>query len=72
MKVSITGGAGFLGRKTAACLAQAGKLGDRPITSLTLLDLVEPPKPDATFPARKILTRPFRATAFPRTCITSA
>jgi nucleoside-diphosphate-sugar epimerase len=54
MKVSITGGAGFLGRKTAACLAQAGKLGDRPITSLTLLDLVEPPKPDATFPVTAI------------------
>jgi nucleoside-diphosphate-sugar epimerase len=49
MKVSILGGAGFLGRKTATRLAQDGRLGNRPITALTLFDLAEPPKPTAGF-----------------------
>ena len=43
MKVSILGGGGFLGRKVAARLAQDGKLGGKPITGLTLFDLIEPP-----------------------------
>jgi nucleoside-diphosphate-sugar epimerase len=54
MKISITGGAGFLGRKIAAYLARDGKLADQPITSLTLFDLATPPKPDATFPVTAI------------------
>lgn len=49
MKVSILGGGGFLGRKVAARLARDGKLGDQPITDLTLFDLTEPPKPAASF-----------------------
>ena len=50
MKISILGGAGFLGRKIAARLAQDGKLGDRPITSLTLMDLAARSTPEAAFP----------------------
>ena len=50
MKISILGGGGFLGRKIAAKLAKDGTLGDKPVTSLTLFDVIEPPKPDASFP----------------------
>lgn len=50
MKVSILGGGGFLGRKIAMKLATEGTLGGRPVTGLTLFDMVEPPKPDAAFP----------------------
>jgi nucleoside-diphosphate-sugar epimerase len=54
MRISILGGAGFLGRKLAARLAQDGKLGGRPITSLTLFDLTAAPKPQAAFPVTPI------------------
>ena len=50
MQVVILGGAGFLGRKLAARLAQDGTLGGRPVTSLVLFDLVAPAKPPASFP----------------------
>jgi nucleoside-diphosphate-sugar epimerase len=54
MKISILGGGGFLGRKITARLAKDGRLGDRPITGLTLFDLAEPPKPAAAFPVTAI------------------
>jgi len=51
MHITILGGAGFLGRKIAARLAQEGTLGGRPVSSLTLFDLAAPPLPDgAQFP----------------------
>jgi len=51
MKISILGGAGFLGRKLAARLAQTGTLAGRPITDLTLFDLAAPlPPAGAPFP----------------------
>ena len=50
MKVSILGGAGFLGRKVVVHLARQGRLGDRPITSVTLFDLAAPPTSEAAFP----------------------
>lgn len=51
MRVTITGGAGFLGRKVAARLALAGKIGTRPVTAMTLVDMVEPKAPEgAPFP----------------------
>jgi len=50
MKISILGGGGFLGRKVAARLVKDGRLGDQPITGLTLFDLAEPPRPTAGFP----------------------
>jgi nucleoside-diphosphate-sugar epimerase len=50
MKVSIVGAAGFLGRKIATRLATDGRLGDQPVTELTLFDLATPAKPDAEFP----------------------
>jgi D-erythronate 2-dehydrogenase len=54
MRISILGGAGFLGRKIAARLARDSKLGDTPITSLTLFDIAAPPKPDAAFPIHAV------------------
>jgi len=55
MRISILGGAGFLGRKAAARLAREGKLGDRPITGLTVFDLTVPPKPRASFPVNAVV-----------------
>jgi D-erythronate 2-dehydrogenase len=54
MRISILGGAGFLGRKIAARLARDSKLGDTPITSLTRFDIAAPPKPDASFPIHAV------------------
>jgi nucleoside-diphosphate-sugar epimerase len=54
MRISILGGGGFLGRKIAARLARDNKLGDTPITALTLFDIAAPPKPDAAFPVHAI------------------
>ena len=54
MRISILGGGGFLGRKIAARLARDGKLGDQPITDLTLFDIAAPPKPAATFPVHAV------------------
>ena len=53
MKVAITGGAGFLGRKLAQRLAKDGQLGGAPITGLSLYDVVPPEKPQgAAFPVQ--------------------
>jgi nucleoside-diphosphate-sugar epimerase len=54
MKISILGGGGFLGRKIAAKLAKDGRLGDKPVTALTLFDIAAPPKPEASFPVTSI------------------
>jgi nucleoside-diphosphate-sugar epimerase len=54
MKIAILGGGGFLGRKTATRLAREGKLGDQPITRLTLFDLAEPPAMTAPFPVARV------------------
>jgi nucleoside-diphosphate-sugar epimerase len=45
MHILITGAGGMLGRKLAAALAQAGALGGRPVTRLTLADRIAPPLP---------------------------
>ena len=50
MKISILGGGGFLGRRIAARLAEAGTLGGRRVTGLTLFDIVAPTAPPAAFP----------------------
>ena len=54
MKISILGGGGFLGRKIAAKLAKDGTLDGQPVTELTLFDVVDPPKPEASFPVNAI------------------
>ena len=54
MKVSILGGGGFLGRKIAAKLGVDGALGGQPISELTLFDVAEPAKPEASFPINSI------------------
>lgn len=45
MKITILGGAGFLGRKVAAQLAQSGALAGRKITEVTLFDIAAPLPP---------------------------
>jgi D-erythronate 2-dehydrogenase len=45
MKVLIVGGAGMVGRKLAERLAKDGALGGRPISALTLYDVVPPEAP---------------------------
>ncbi len=51
MKVSILGGAGFLGRKLAERLGKSGQLGGNEISELTLFDAAKPHAvPDAEFP----------------------
>jgi nucleoside-diphosphate-sugar epimerase len=50
VKISILGGAGFLGQKVATALAATGMLGSRAITGLTLFDIVAPLAPVASFP----------------------
>ena len=54
MKVAILGAGGFLGRRVAERLAQAGTLGGRAITGMTLFDLAAPPAPAAAFPVAAI------------------
>src|SRR5271165_1769375 len=55
MKITILGGAGFLGRKLAAQLAQSGALGRHPVTDLTLFDLAAPlPPAGAPFPVHSL------------------
>jgi nucleoside-diphosphate-sugar epimerase len=55
MKITILGGAGFLGRKIAAQLTQTGTLAGRPITDLTLFDLAAPlPPAGAPFPVHSL------------------
>jgi nucleoside-diphosphate-sugar epimerase len=50
MRITILGGAGFLGRKLAARLAKDGALAGRAITGLTLFDLAAPATLAAPFP----------------------
>jgi D-erythronate 2-dehydrogenase len=55
MKITILGGAGFLGRKIAARLAQEGALAGRPVTSLTLFDIAAPlPPAGPKFPVQSL------------------
>jgi nucleoside-diphosphate-sugar epimerase len=54
MRVSILGGAGFLGRKVTDRLLRDGGLGGHAITGLTLFDLVPPPQPNGAFPVTTI------------------
>jgi D-erythronate 2-dehydrogenase len=55
MKVLILGGAGMIGRKLAERLARDGRLGDKPISAMTLYDVVPPAKPaGATFPVETL------------------
>ena len=52
MRITILGGGGFLGRKLATRLAQAGALDGRRIESLTLFDLHAPATVEAAFEVR--------------------
>lgn len=50
MQVLILGAAGMVGRKLIERLCSEATIGDRPITSMTLFDIVEPERPDARWP----------------------
>lgn len=50
MRITITGGGGFLGQRLARLLAARGHLGGRPVTALTLFDIAPPAAPKAAFP----------------------
>jgi nucleoside-diphosphate-sugar epimerase len=49
LKILVTGAAGMIGRKLCERLAREGKLGSKPITSLHMVDVVEPKAPEASF-----------------------
>ena len=53
MRILITGGGGFIGRKLALRLAADGRLRGQAITGLALIDLAEPAPLDAPFPVRR-------------------
>lgn len=55
MKITILGGAGFLGRKLAAHLARHGQLGGNEVTGLVSFDFIDAPgEPDAEFPVCRL------------------
>ncbi|GAC1337242.1 MAG: SDR family oxidoreductase [Beijerinckiaceae bacterium] len=49
MKILVTGAAGMIGRKLCERLAREGTLGGKPITSLHMVDVIEPKAPQASF-----------------------
>ena len=51
MRITITGAAGMVGRKLSARIAADGTVAGKPVTQMTLTDIVEPQAPDgAAFP----------------------
>lgn len=55
MKITILGGAGFLGRRVAAQLAHSGELAGRKVGELTLFDIAAPlPPAGAPFPVHSL------------------
>ena len=46
MHILIIGAAGMVGRKLTAAIARTGRIGDRPVTALTLADAVATQTPD--------------------------
>lgn len=54
MRITILGGAGFLGQKLARRLARDGLPGGAEVTALTLFDLAAPPVPEADFPVHTV------------------
>ncbi|MEJ0084969.1 MAG: D-erythronate dehydrogenase [Pseudomonadota bacterium] len=55
MNVLLIGAAGMLGRKLTAKLIRSGAVGNRPITALTLADIVAPEAPRAAFDIRAVV-----------------
>ncbi len=54
MKISILGANGFLGRKLTQALCRAGRLGNAPVTGLTLFDVTPAAAPEAAFPVHSL------------------
>ncbi|MGH6931248.1 MAG: D-erythronate dehydrogenase [Dongiaceae bacterium] len=69
MNITITGGAGFLGRQLARKLLAAGEIagadgGQHPVTSVTLLDAVEPPPFERADPRLRVAVGDIAERAF--------
>ena len=56
MKVLVIGAAGMVGRKLVAALLEAGQIGGRGISVLTLADVIEPPAIVAQVPVTLVAT----------------
>lgn len=56
MKVLVIGAAGMVGRKLVAALLEAGQIGGRGISALTLADVIEPPAIAAQVPVTLVAT----------------
>ena len=56
MKVLVIGAAGMVGRKLVAALLEAGQIGGRGITALTLADVIEPQAIVAQVPVTLVAT----------------
>jgi nucleoside-diphosphate-sugar epimerase len=54
MHVTITGAAGFLGRRLASRIAAEGRIGPRAVTGMTLFDVVAADPPATAFPVLSI------------------
>jgi D-erythronate 2-dehydrogenase len=54
VRILVTGAAGMIGRKLTARLALDGALGAEAIDHLTLLDVVPPARPQASFPVETV------------------
>ncbi len=54
MKVLVIGAAGMVGRKLVTALVQAGEVGGRAITGLTLADVVAPPEYVTQIPIKRL------------------
>jgi nucleoside-diphosphate-sugar epimerase len=56
MKILITGAGGMIGRKLVERLVKEKSLGGKPITAMTLVDVVDSPIPEGAPPAKAIVT----------------
>ena len=56
MKILVTGAGGMIGRKLVERLVKEKSLGGKPITAMTLVDVVDSPIPEGAPPSKAIVT----------------